>query len=83
MADIGNAARLKPKAAPGAGNAEFIRVTGVGKSFAQRDAGAVPVLDGVNLAIAENEFISLVGRSGCGKTTLDPALVTVEGQWRP
>ena len=48
----------------------FIRVDGVRKTFAQRDGGAVPVLEKIDLTIAENEFVSLVGRSGCGKTTL-------------
>ena len=33
-------------------------------------AGGAPVLNGIDLAVAENEFVTLVGRSGCGKTTL-------------
>lgn len=28
------------------------------------------VLDDINLSIARNEFVSIVGKSGCGKTTL-------------
>jgi ABC-type nitrate/sulfonate/bicarbonate transport system ATPase subunit len=45
-----------------------IEVRGVQKRYAE-DAGAL-VLDGIDLAIQDNEFVTLVGRSGCGKTTL-------------
>jgi len=45
-----------------------IAVRGVSKRY---DGGARPaVLDAVDLTVAENEFVTLVGRSGCGKTTL-------------
>ena len=43
-----------------------IDVRAVGKRF----GSAPPVLSPIDLAIAENEFVALVGRSGCGKTTL-------------
>ena len=42
-----------------------IDITGVHKSF-----GKVPVLKGVDIAIASGEFVVLVGPSGCGKSTL-------------
>jgi ABC-type nitrate/sulfonate/bicarbonate transport system ATPase subunit len=42
----------------------------VTKRFATDGSDAAPVLGGVSLAIHENEFIVLLGRSGCGKTTL-------------
>ena len=44
-------------------------VSNLGKVF---DGGrdAVRALDGVDLEVGDNEFVSLVGTSGCGKTTL-------------
>jgi NitT/TauT family transport system ATP-binding protein len=33
-------------------------------------AGPVTVLDDISLSVAENEIVSIVGASGCGKTTL-------------
>ena len=46
-----------------------LNLTGVNKVYAAR-RGEVVALSDVNLSIATGEFISLVGRSGCGKTTL-------------
>ncbi|MFN0159790.1 MAG: ABC transporter ATP-binding protein [Burkholderiales bacterium] len=45
-----------------------IEVDGVTKRYGADDAA--PVLRHVDLACAENEFVCLLGRSGCGKTTL-------------
>src|SRR5579871_3618931 len=60
-----------PQAGPGArSRPPFIQIDSVRKTFASRQGSEVPVLDSVSLDIAENEFVSLVGRSGCGKTTL-------------
>ncbi|MBE1202770.1 ATP-binding cassette domain-containing protein [Aminobacter carboxidus] len=49
---------------------QFIAINSVGKTFAARTGSSISVLDCVDLTIAENEFVSFVGRSGCGKTTL-------------
>lgn len=48
---------------------EGIRLSGVNKTYQGRN-GEVHALSDVNLHIGQGEFISLVGRSGCGKTTL-------------
>lgn len=58
-----------PTATGGAQAASQLRVSGVDKVYQAR-SGEVNALQDVNLDIARGEFISLVGRSGCGKTTL-------------
>lgn len=42
-----------------------IEIAGLRKSF-----GARPVLKGLDLNIAPGQFVAVIGRSGCGKTTL-------------
>jgi ABC-type nitrate/sulfonate/bicarbonate transport system ATPase subunit len=49
-------------------NAAMIEVSKLSKMFGN-DPGA-PVLGALDLSIAPNEFVVLLGRSGCGKTTL-------------
>jgi nitrate/nitrite transport system ATP-binding protein len=54
----------------------YLEIKNVSKSFQRDDCssstgkGARPVLRDINLAIRENEFVCIVGRSGAGKTTL-------------
>ena len=45
----------------------LIRVRSVRKSF---DEGRIVALDGMDLDVAEGEFVAIVGPSGCGKSTL-------------
>jgi NitT/TauT family transport system ATP-binding protein len=47
-----------------------IALKGVGRIFIRDDGGTVQVLDGLDLAIETGSFVTLVGRSGCGKSTI-------------
>jgi NitT/TauT family transport system ATP-binding protein len=65
----------------------MLRIDGVTKSFnvrptGRRDSGAVTmtVLDDISFDVQEGEFVSLLGASGCGKTTL---LRIIAGLVRP
>ena len=50
-----------------------IELRGIQKFF-----GAVQVIKDLNLTIADNEFIVLLGQSGCGKTTTLRAIAGLE-----
>lgn len=47
-----------------------IAINHVGKDYIGAEGERTPVLSDINLRVAENEFVCLVGKSGCGKTTL-------------
>ena len=48
----------------------LISVRNLSKSFAGPGGRPLPVLDDINLDVAEGEFVALLGRSGSGKSTL-------------
>ncbi len=58
---------------------KFVEISGVHQSFGSGDS-AYTALSGVDLHVAEGEFVCLIGHSGCGKSTL---LNLVAGFSRP
>lgn len=66
-----------------------ISMKGVSKSFVQRGQGArgadtriLPVLDNVDLHVADKEFLCLLGVSGSGKSTILNLICGLEGDYR-
>jgi NitT/TauT family transport system ATP-binding protein len=51
----------------------FVQVSGVGVSY-----DGVPVLDGVNISFDQGAFVTVVGASGCGKSTFLRLLLSQE-----
>jgi NitT/TauT family transport system ATP-binding protein len=64
------------KSGPGA-KAHAVDARGVSLTFQTAD-GAVEALSGVDLEIAEGDFVSFIGPSGCGKTTLMRVIADLE-----
>jgi nitrate/nitrite transport system ATP-binding protein len=49
---------------------QFLEIKDLTRTFIGGDGSETVVLDGVNLAIAQREFVAIIGHSGCGKSTL-------------
>jgi len=47
----------------------FLNIDDVSITFPTQN-GPLTVLDGINLKVQKGEFISLIGHSGCGKSTV-------------
>jgi nitrate ABC transporter ATP-binding subunit len=51
------------------GNGEYVQITNLTKVYPS-PKGDFTVLDGIDLAVKEGEFVCVIGHSGCGKSTL-------------
>jgi NitT/TauT family transport system ATP-binding protein len=59
-----------------------VSIERVQKIFETRAGDEVVALDGVDLSIAEGEFVAVVGPSGCGKSTLLAMVAGIESPTR-
>jgi nitrate/nitrite transport system ATP-binding protein len=50
-------------------NAKFLEITGLEKSF-ETPTGPSSIVKGFDLTVAEGELVSIIGHSGCGKSTV-------------
>jgi len=60
---------LEPASVTAPGTSPLIEIRGLSKSY-QRGGQRIPVLEGIDLDIAAQEFLALMGPSGSGKSTL-------------
>jgi iron(III) transport system ATP-binding protein len=67
--------RAEEVTAPAAAGAPYLRLAGIRKDF-----GSFTALKGVDLDIAQGEFVCFLGPSGCGKTTLLRIIAGLEAQ---
>ena len=51
-------------------NKAYLTLSRVDMVFRGKDGATHPVLDGIDLEVARGEFVSLIGHSGCGKSTV-------------
>jgi len=48
----------------------LVELSNVNKSFAAPEKGRIAVLEGINLQLRPGEIVAIVGKSGCGKSTV-------------
>ena len=67
--------QMEARPAPAPSSAPLLEVSGLQKHFPvrkgvfQRKVGSVKAVDGLDFTVGRGETLSLVGESGCGKTT--------------
>ncbi|MEI8134981.1 MAG: nitrate/sulfonate/bicarbonate ABC transporter ATP-binding protein [bacterium] len=49
---------------------ELVELRDISMSFSSPDGKSLPVLEHINVTVSENEFLCLLGSSGCGKSTI-------------
>jgi nitrate/nitrite transport system ATP-binding protein len=49
---------------------EFLVIENLVKAFPKPDGGRTVIIDGIDLTIGAEEYISVIGHSGCGKSTM-------------
>ena len=49
---------------------KILKIREVNRTFIDPNGNEKRVLDNINLSVFRGEFISILGSSGCGKTTL-------------
>ena len=49
---------------------EFIKCEKVSFQYYNDDSKPIPVLKDIDFSVKQGEFVALVGRNGCGKSTL-------------
>jgi nitrate ABC transporter ATP-binding subunit len=50
-------------------SSKFLEITGLDKTF-EGQSGPVTIVKGFELTVSEGEFVSIIGHSGCGKSTV-------------
>ena len=51
-------------------NSRFLEIFNLGKNYPTPDGGTAVIVENFNLTLAEGEFVSIIGHSGCGKSTV-------------
>src|SRR5438477_10411068 len=59
-----------PQVTPPPPGVELIELRDIGMTFVTPSGKPLPVLERINLTVAENEFLCILGASGSGKSTI-------------